>query len=59
MFQNSKHAKSILILQKKGIGVDSPKEALLANLPSFSNIQAMEKMMGQINHWFSERKTKK
>ncbi|WP_078379404.1 class I SAM-dependent methyltransferase [Sutcliffiella halmapala] len=59
MFQNSKHAKSILLLQKKGIGVEQPKEALLATLPSFSNIQAMEKMMSQINTWFSEGKKKK
>ncbi len=59
MFQNKNHAKSILVLQKKGIGVEPPKEALLVNLPSFSNMQAMEKIMGQINHWFSEQKNKK
>lgn len=58
MFQNKKHAKSILILQKKGIGVEQLKEALLATLPSFSNIQSMEKMMSQINNWFAERKKK-
>ncbi|MCM3619452.1 class I SAM-dependent methyltransferase [Sutcliffiella horikoshii] len=59
MFQNKNHAKSILVLQKKGIGVEPPKEALLVNLPSFSNMQAMEKIMGQINDWFSARNEKK
>jgi site-specific DNA-methyltransferase (adenine-specific) len=59
MFQNKNHAKSILVLQKKGIGVEPPKEALLVNLPSFSNMQAMEKMMGQINHWFAEKNKQK
>ncbi|MCG1022049.1 class I SAM-dependent methyltransferase [Sutcliffiella horikoshii] len=59
MFQNKNHAKSILVLQKKGIGIEPPKEALLVNLPSFSNMQAMEKIMGQINHWFSEQKNNK
>lgn len=53
MFQNKNNAKSILVLQKKGIGVEAPKEALLVNLPSFSNLQAMEKIMAQINEWFS------
>lgn len=59
MFQNKNHAKSILVLQKKGIGIEPPKEALLVNLPTFSNMQAMEKIMGQINHWFSEQKKNK
>ncbi|MGD6833363.1 class I SAM-dependent methyltransferase [Sutcliffiella halmapala] len=59
MFQHNKHGKSILILQKKGIGVEKPKEALLASLPSFSNVQAMERMMGQINQWFTEKNTSK
>ncbi|CAG9623343.1 class I SAM-dependent methyltransferase [Sutcliffiella rhizosphaerae] len=54
MFQHKNYAKSILVLQKKGIGVQSPKEALLVNLPSFSNLQAMEKIMGQINKWFEK-----
>ncbi|MFC7393646.1 class I SAM-dependent methyltransferase [Scopulibacillus cellulosilyticus] len=52
MFQNEKHAKSILILQKKGPHVVPPKQALLAEMPRFSNKEAMSQMMVKLNDWF-------
>ncbi|WP_242219640.1 class I SAM-dependent methyltransferase [Bacillus cereus group sp. BfR-BA-01380] len=52
MFKNEKNAKSIFVLQKKGQNVKMPKQALLVELPKFSNMQAMENIMQQINGWF-------
>lgn len=52
MFKNEKNAKSIFVLQKKGQNVNMPKQALLVELPKFSNMQAMENIMQQINGWF-------
>ncbi|MBM7644818.1 site-specific DNA-methyltransferase (adenine-specific) [Scopulibacillus daqui] len=52
LFQNEKHARSILILQKKGPHVVPPKQALLAEMPRFSNKEAMSKMMVKLNDWF-------
>lgn len=52
MFKNDKHAKSIFILQKKGEGIQNPKQALLAELPSFSNKQALSGMVQRIDSWF-------
>lgn len=54
MFKNNKHAKSIFILQKKGEGVQSPKQALLAELPSFSKKEAMKGMIKMIDNWFKD-----
>ncbi|WP_442595477.1 class I SAM-dependent methyltransferase [Neobacillus sp. D3-1R] len=56
MFQNKNAAKSILILQKKGENIQPPKEALLVNLPSLSSIQAMDKILIQIETWINENK---
>lgn len=53
MFKKEQHAKSILILQKQGPEVKLPKQALLAELPSFSNMKAMEGMVNRIDQWFS------
>ncbi|MFD1019041.1 class I SAM-dependent methyltransferase [Thalassobacillus hwangdonensis] len=52
LFKDEKHAKSILILQKKGQGSKAPKEALLAKLPSFKNPNAMGDILTQLNSWF-------
>ncbi len=52
MFKDEKHAKSIFLVQKKGPDVKIPKQALLAELPSFSNKKAMEGMIQRIDHWF-------
>lgn len=51
MFKNKNAAKSIFVLQKKGEGVEPPKEALLANLPTLSNAFEMDKMLRQIDKW--------
>jgi site-specific DNA-methyltransferase (adenine-specific) len=56
MFKNEQVAKSIFILQKKGANVTAPKKALLAELPRFSNKQAMQAMMRKIDEWFMVEK---
>ncbi|PEL19902.1 SAM-dependent methyltransferase [Bacillus wiedmannii] len=56
MFKNEKNAKSIFVLQKKGPSVTMPKQALLVELPKFSNMKAMENIMDQLNTWFATRK---
>ena len=58
VFKNESHAKSILILQKKGVGVEPPKQALLAKLPSFSNKVEMTKTMDEISNWIETEKNK-
>lgn len=54
LFKNNKHAKSIFILQKNGGDVRVPKQALLAELPSFSKKEAMSGMIKNIDIWFKE-----
>lgn len=56
MFKNEKNAKSIFVLQKKGPHVMMPKQALLVELPKFSNMKAMENIMDQLNTWFATHK---
>ncbi len=56
MFKNEKNAKSIFVLQKKGPNVIMPKQALLVELPKFSNMKAMEDIMDQLNTWFATHK---
>jgi site-specific DNA-methyltransferase (adenine-specific) len=56
MFQNEGSAKSILILQKKGLGVKAPKQVLLTNLPSLSNQQGMQSIIEKIDQWIAENK---
>lgn len=56
MFKNEKNAKSIFVLQKKGEHTEMPKQALLVELPKFSNMKAMENIMSQINGWFETEK---
>ncbi|MBK5470584.1 MULTISPECIES: class I SAM-dependent methyltransferase [Bacillus] len=56
MFKNEKNAKSIFVLQKKGQGVTMPKQALLVELPKFSDMKAMENIMDQLNTWFATHK---
>lgn len=56
MFKQERHAKSIFILQKNGNGVRPPSQALLASLPSFSNQQAMQNIVTQIDDWFQKEK---
>ena len=54
MFRDISHAKSILLLQKKGPEAKKPKQALLADLPSFKNRETMTAMMKHIDKWFKE-----
>ncbi len=56
MFKNKEAGKSILVLQKQKEGVKPPKEVLLVNMPSLTNKQQMEVIMGKINLWFEENK---
>jgi site-specific DNA-methyltransferase (adenine-specific) len=54
MFHNEKNSKCIFILQKKGLGVKPPKKALMAQLPSFKDVKAMDKVLNHINVWFEK-----
>jgi len=53
IFKSKQHAKSILILQKKGVNTNAPKQPLLVKLPSLKNTVAMEDILRQMNNWFS------
>ncbi|GAF21263.1 MULTISPECIES: class I SAM-dependent methyltransferase [Shouchella] len=55
MFSNKQQQKSILMIQKKAEKMKKPQQALLAELPSFSNVSAMQEMMSSINKWFKEQ----
>jgi site-specific DNA-methyltransferase (adenine-specific) len=52
MFKSEDHAKSILILQKKGEHALPSKETLLAQLPSFKKPDALSKAITTIDMWF-------
>ncbi|MFG6493858.1 class I SAM-dependent methyltransferase [Fictibacillus sp. UD] len=52
LFKSAVHAKSILLLQKNGEGAIKPKQAMLAQLPSFSNKNGLGNVMEQMNDWF-------
>ncbi|MCL7747806.1 class I SAM-dependent methyltransferase [Halalkalibacter alkaliphilus] len=54
MFQSDQFGKSIFMLQKKGEQTRQPKQALLAELPSFNKKDSLADMMKQINKWFQE-----
>ncbi|WP_449537250.1 class I SAM-dependent methyltransferase [Ferdinandcohnia sp. Marseille-Q9671] len=56
LFKNEKAAKSIFIIQKKGPEVKVPKQALLVDLPKFSNQVAMSGIIEQIDNWFNNEK---
>lgn len=58
-FKSKDHVKSIFVLQKKGEGTVSPKQPLLAMLPSLSNSSAMESILAQMNDWFKTYKNNK
>ncbi|SES07260.1 site-specific DNA-methyltransferase (adenine-specific) [Gracilibacillus ureilyticus] len=52
MFASEKHAKSIFILQKKGPDTKAPKQALMAQLPSFKDADKTYHMLRKIDAWF-------
>lgn len=54
MFKSEQHAKSILVLRKKGKGYIVPKQALLVELPSFSNVSALNDIVKRISAWFDD-----
>ncbi|UJW58632.1 class I SAM-dependent methyltransferase [Bacillus sp. A116_S68] len=54
MFKNQAVAKSILVLRKQSEGIVAPKQALLAELPSFSQEGSLADMMGRISTWFDD-----
>ncbi|WP_312095616.1 class I SAM-dependent methyltransferase [Niallia sp.] len=56
LFKNKQSAKSILILQKKGNNIVAPKQVLLAKVPSFSNMRAMEKVLSELDTWIQANK---
>lgn len=56
MFKNSNQAKSIFILQKKAENLQAPKQVLLADLPSFSNKEAITKIIAKIDNWIKIEK---
>lgn len=56
LFKNEAAAKSVLIVQKKKDGIQQPKQALLAQLPHFSNAKAMSQMLQQMDEWFKAEK---
>ncbi len=51
-----KMQKVYLFSKKKGANVTMPKQALLVELPKFSNMKAMEDIMDQLNTWFATHK---
>lgn len=55
-FKSSRNVKSILVLQKKGVKTNSPKQPLLVQLPSLTSHNAMADILGQINRWFQTYK---
>lgn len=54
IFKSDQNAKSLFILQKKSEQTKAPKEALLAKLPSFKDLQATESIVAKMNHWFEQ-----
>ena len=54
MFKDQKWGKSILVLRKQKEGIQVPRQALLVELPSFSNQEALSDVMQRISSWFNE-----
>ncbi|WP_147803392.1 class I SAM-dependent methyltransferase [Alkalicoccus halolimnae] len=54
MFKSKESGKSILILRRKKQGVIPPRQALLAELPSFTREAALADMMKRISSWFDD-----
>ncbi|RPF55350.1 class I SAM-dependent methyltransferase [Aquisalibacillus elongatus] len=56
MFKHEQMRKSIFVLQKKGENTRDPRKVLLADLPSFKDVQAMDSILMQINQWFENER---
>ncbi|MCO7175933.1 class I SAM-dependent methyltransferase [Sporolactobacillus kofuensis] len=55
LFKNSDQTKSILLMQKKSGTTTLAKQALLAEMPDFSDEVKMRTFMQQLDHWFLHR----
>lgn len=55
LFAKADQAKSILLMQKKSGSAALAKQALLGEMPDFSNEVKMRKFMQQLDHWFLHR----
>ncbi|MCD8508680.1 MAG: class I SAM-dependent methyltransferase [Bacillus sp. (in: Bacteria)] len=54
LFKTSSMRKSILIVRKKKEEMQNPRQALMVELPSFSNETALRDMTQKISNWFDE-----
>lgn len=54
MFKDEKYEKSIFILRKHGEDIQPPNQALLVELPSFSNKSALSDILRSMEKWFDE-----
>lgn len=54
LFKSEKARKSILILQKKKVGVTTPVEVLLANIPDFKNPNQFHNFMSELDEWLAK-----
>jgi site-specific DNA-methyltransferase (adenine-specific) len=57
MFKKQDAAKSILVLRKQSEEIVAPKQALLVELPSFSQEGSLADMMKRISTWFDNHLT--
>ncbi|WP_018933561.1 class I SAM-dependent methyltransferase [Gracilibacillus lacisalsi] len=56
MFSSEQHAKSILVLQKHGKDTKPPKQTLMAQLPSFRDVNKTHNILQKIDDWFKSEK---
>jgi site-specific DNA-methyltransferase (adenine-specific) len=52
MFKTIEAQKSILILRKRGEGIEPIKDILVMNFPSFKDQEGVKKAMNQLDNWF-------
>src|SRR5690625_1167335 len=57
-FVSKEQAKSILVLRKKSEHVTPINQPMLVDMPSFSDTQAMENILVQMNDWFKTNENK-
>ncbi|RYM06932.1 class I SAM-dependent methyltransferase [Sporolactobacillus sp. THM7-7] len=55
LFKNQEAAKSVLLLQKKERETAQANQALLAEMPSFSNQEELRRFMRKMDDWFARR----
>lgn len=53
LFKDSSKQKSILVIRKDGEGFTKVKEALVANIPDFGNIEGFRTMLTKIEKWIT------